>query len=129
MNLANVYHSQGKYDEALDYHQKSLSIKITTLGNDHRDVANSKYKIANVHESQGQLEEAKALFLECEKIFAKLFGVEHGKTQDARQRAATVGKQKDSVVDHETPVAAHMETAAAARPDSPPPQHAGSKRQ
>ena len=79
------------------------------------DVANSKYKIANVHESQGQLEEAKALFLECEKICAKVLGNDHENTQDARQRSATVGKQKNSVVDHKTPVAAHTEAAAVGR--------------
>ena len=50
------------------------------------------YNIAGVHESQGNLEEAKALFLECEKIYAKVFGDEHEETQDARERAATVGE-------------------------------------
>ena len=52
----------------------------------------SKYNIAGVHEIQGNLEEAKALFLECEKIYAKVFGDEHEETQDARERAAKVGE-------------------------------------
>ena len=42
--------------------------------------------------SQGNLQEAKALFLECEKIYAKVFGDEHEETQDARERAAKVGE-------------------------------------
>ena len=54
------------------------------------------------------------MFLECEKIYAKVFGNDHEETQDARQRAATVGKQ-DSVVDQQTPVAAHTEAAAVGR--------------
>ena len=36
-------------------------------------------------------------------------------TQNARQRAATVGKQKESVVDLQKPVAAHTEAAAVGR--------------
>ena len=62
-------------------------------------MATSKYNIAGVHESQGNLEEAKALFLECEKIYAKVFGDEHEETQDARERAATVGQEIDNEVD------------------------------
>ena len=62
-------------------------------------MATSKYNIAGVHEIQGNLEEAKALFLECEKIYAKVFGDEHEETQDARERAATVGQEIDNEVD------------------------------
>ena len=38
--------------------------------------------------------------------------VEHGKAQDARRRAATVGEPRDGGVDHETSVAAHRRAAA-----------------
>ena len=31
-NMANVYDSQGKYDEAMEYYQKSLSINLTIHG-------------------------------------------------------------------------------------------------
>ena len=51
-----------------------------------------------MHENQGNLEEAKALLLECEKIHNKVFGDEHETTQDARERAATVGDESDSEV-------------------------------
>ena len=39
------------------------------------------------------------MFLECEKIYAKVFGDEHEETQDARERAATVGQEIDNEVD------------------------------
>ena len=75
-------------------------------------MAQLKYNIASVHEKQGHLEEAKTLFLECEKIYAKVFGFEHEKPQAARRRAATVGEPRDGEVDHETSVAAHRTAAA-----------------
>ena len=39
------------------------------------------------------------MFLECEKIYAKVFGDEHEETQGARERAATVGQEIDNEVD------------------------------
>ena len=51
------------------------------------------------------------MFLECEKIYAKVFGNDHEKAKGARKRSAMVGKQ-DGEVDHETPVAAHKGAAA-----------------
>ena len=39
--------SQNKYDEALEYYNKSLDIRINKLGKDHTDVATSYNNIAN----------------------------------------------------------------------------------
>ena len=44
--------NQGKYEEALDYYNKALTIKINKLGEDHPDVA------GNVYQNQGKYEEA-----------------------------------------------------------------------
>ena len=38
-SIANVYYSQGKYAEALEYHNKSLEIKLRVVGPDHPQVA------------------------------------------------------------------------------------------
>jgi len=51
-DIGNVYYSQDKYDDALDYHQKSLNIRITVFGTDHPDVAKSYMNFANVCDSQ-----------------------------------------------------------------------------
>ena len=40
-NNGLVYDRQGKYEEALEYHQKSLDIEIRVFGSDHPDVAKS----------------------------------------------------------------------------------------
>ena len=50
VNMATVYKSQGKYDEALEYHQKSLSIRLTTHGDMHPAVAASYGNMAIVYE-------------------------------------------------------------------------------
>ena len=91
-NIGVVHETLADFEKALFHHQKALEIRTRVVGQDHLDVANSKYNMADLHESQGNLEEAKALFLECEKIYAKVFGDEHEETQDARERAATVGE-------------------------------------
>ena len=41
------------------------------------------------------MKEAEAIFLECEKIYSKVFGDEHERTLDTRRRAATVGHQAE----------------------------------
>ena len=53
-----MYDSQGKYEEALDYYNKALTIRINKLGEDHPDVATTYNNIANVYDSQGKYEEA-----------------------------------------------------------------------
>ena len=95
-NIGNVYNSQGKYEEALEIHSKSLDIKTRILGgNNHLDVAASKYNIASLKETQGDLEGARSLFLECEQIYLKVFGADHEETLDAAMRALTVGEEEE----------------------------------
>jgi tetratricopeptide (TPR) repeat protein len=91
-NIANVYNSQGKYDQALEYYQKDLEITVRLVGLDHPSVATSKYNVASAYEKQGKLEEARQLFLECEQIYSKVHGAQHEETVDAARRAATVGR-------------------------------------
>jgi tetratricopeptide (TPR) repeat protein len=91
-----VYDSQGKYEEALEIHSKSLDIKTRILGgNNHLDVAASKYNIASLKETQGDLEGARRLFLECEQIYAKVLGADHEETLDAAMRALTVCEEEE----------------------------------
>ncbi len=53
-NIGNVYNSQGKYEEALEVYTKSFDIKTRIYGGDnHLDVAASKYNIASLKETQG----------------------------------------------------------------------------
>jgi hypothetical protein len=41
------------------------------------------------------LEGARRLFLECEQIYVKLLGADHGETLDAAMRAMTVGEEEE----------------------------------
>ena len=71
-NIGLVYNTQGKYEEALDMYSKSLDINTRIYGGDnHPDVATSKYNIANLKETQGDLEGARRLFLECQGFWRR----------------------------------------------------------
>jgi tetratricopeptide (TPR) repeat protein len=59
--LGNVYDSLGQYEEALEYYQKSLDIKIRVVGGDQLDVAASYNNVAIIYEAQGKREEALAM--------------------------------------------------------------------
>ena len=41
------------------------------------------------------MEEAKKLFLECEQIYAEVYGQDHSETLDAARRAQNVGQERD----------------------------------
>ena len=52
-NIGNVYDSQGKYEEALEYYQKDLDITVRLVGQDHPDVAGSYKNIGIVYGKKG----------------------------------------------------------------------------
>ena len=90
INIGVVYAGKGEFENALVHMQKGLEIKTRVFGSDHPDVAMSKYNIASLKETQGDSEGARRLLLECEQIYAKVFGADHGETLDAAMRALTV---------------------------------------
>ena len=57
-NIGLVYNTQGKYEEALEYYQKSLDIEIRVVGGDHPDVATSFNNIGEVYWMKGDQENA-----------------------------------------------------------------------
>ena len=56
--MANLYQSQGKYEEALSHYLRALKILEKQLGEDHLDVAVSLNNLANLYQSQGRFDEA-----------------------------------------------------------------------
>ena len=77
-NVAIVYEAQGKYEEALEMHAKSLDIRTRILGGDnHLDVASSYSSIAVVNGRQGKYEEAFHLLEKSLDIRIKLVGFNH----------------------------------------------------
>ena len=87
-NIGLVYDSQGKYDDALDYYQKSLKIKITAVGSDHPDVAISKFNIASLLRNMDKAAESKQMFTEAAGIFRAALGADHPHTKMAERRSA-----------------------------------------
>ena len=73
--------------DALEAYSKSLEIKIKVVGQDHRDVADTKYNMASLHKKRGERDVARQLFLECEIVYAKVYGLDHSKTKEAAQQA------------------------------------------
>jgi len=91
-----VCRAQGKNEEALEAFSKTLDIKVKVVGQDSRDVADTKYNMAEAFEKQGSLEEARKLFLESAEIWATVLGEDdHDATVDARHRADTVGEEEE----------------------------------
>ena len=86
-NMGVVYEAQGKYEEALEAYSKSLHIKIKVVGQDSPHVADTKYNIAGIHKERGEKVAAKKFYLECETIYAKVYGPDHSETTDAAQKA------------------------------------------
>ena len=76
-SIASLYYSQGKYAEALEYHNKSLEIDLRVVGPDHPHVA-STYKSSRViYRQQAKYPEALEMYAKCLKIEEKVHGLEH----------------------------------------------------
>ena len=84
VNMANVYNSQGHYERALEYYQKSLDIEIAVVGHDHASVAMSYGNMGYVYRSLGKAEEAREMFTKTYSIFLKVLGPDHPHTQKAK---------------------------------------------
>jgi tetratricopeptide (TPR) repeat protein len=75
--LALLYKSQGKYNEAEPLYLRSLSIYEKQLGEDHPHVATSLNNLALLYRNQGKYEEAELLFLRSLSIMEKQLGENH----------------------------------------------------
>ena len=56
-------------------------------GYEHPIVAATMYNMAILHKERGERHVAKELYLECEAIYAKVYGPNHSKTIDGKQKA------------------------------------------
>ena len=81
-NIGNVYDSQGKYEEAMEMHKKSLDIKTRIYGGDnHPDVAVSYQNLAAVYQRQGNHVQTKEMVTKTYHIFLKKLEPDHPQTQ------------------------------------------------
>jgi tetratricopeptide (TPR) repeat protein len=76
-NLANLYHSQGRYSEAEPLYLEALELWRRNLGEEHPAVATSLNNLANLYYSQGRYSEAEPLLLQALELTRRNLGEEH----------------------------------------------------
>ena len=89
-NIAIVYNYQGKYDQALEYYQKALAIRLKKLGADHPNVADYYNNIAIVYNNQGKHDQALEYYQKALAIYLKKLGVNHPNVASCYNNIAAV---------------------------------------
>ena len=76
-NLAGLYDSQGRYEEAEPLYKRDLEISEKSLGKDHPSVATTLNNLAGLYYSQGRYEEAEPLYQRALTILKATFPSGH----------------------------------------------------
>src|SRR5260370_15520415 len=79
-NLAGLYHTQGKYEQAEPLFQRALKIDKQVYGKDHPDIASDLNNLAGLYHDQGKYEQAEPLYQRALAIREKLLGADHPHT-------------------------------------------------
>ncbi len=83
-NLAELYRTQKKYDEAEPLYQQALHINELALGAEHPHVALALNNLALLHKAQEKYAEAKTLYQRALVIYERALGLEHPNTRQVR---------------------------------------------
>ena len=76
-NLAALYESQGRYEQAEPLYLQALELSQRLLGEDHPNVATSLNNLAGLYKSQGRYNEAEPLYLQALELWKHLLGEDH----------------------------------------------------
>jgi tetratricopeptide (TPR) repeat protein len=76
-NLAGLYSSQGKYEEAELLYRSALEMYKWMLGEEHQNVATSLNNLAELYCSQRKYEEAEPLYRSALEMYTRVLGTEH----------------------------------------------------
>ena len=95
-NLAELYESMGRYEEALPLHQRSLAIREQELGSNHPDTASSLNNLAALYESMGRYEEVLPLYRRAVEIATQTLGPNHPNTQIFQKNLQSIRNTLDS---------------------------------
>jgi tetratricopeptide (TPR) repeat protein len=84
-NLASLYYSQGRYEDAEPLYLQALEIIKAQLGENHPDLVSSLNNMAYLYYYQGRYEEAEPLYLQALEIRKAQLGENHPNTQKVRE--------------------------------------------
>lgn len=101
LSIGNVYFDWSDYDTALDYYQKSLSLRKRVSGENHKETANCYANIGLVYEFKCEYKTALSYFQNSLTIRQKVFGENHLVTADSYHDIAAenylLGNYKDAL--------------------------------
>ena len=80
-NLAGLYDSQGRYEDAEPLYLQALEMTRKLLGQEHPYVASSLNNLAGLYKSQGRYEDAEPLYLQALEIAQAVLGENHPTTK------------------------------------------------
>jgi tetratricopeptide (TPR) repeat protein len=100
-SLANGYRSLGRYQEAVELDEKTLTISERVLGPEHPDTLYSRNNLATGYWSLGRYQEAVQLDEETLRIRERVLGLEHPDTLTSRSGLASgycsLGRYQEAV--------------------------------
>ena len=76
-NLALIYQDIGDLEQAKEYQQRALNIRLDKLGPEHVDVATNYNNLADIYQDLGDLEQAKEYQQRALKIALDKLGPKH----------------------------------------------------
>jgi len=70
----------------------------TMYGQDHPNVADSKYSMGLVYLERNEMDMARELFLECQRIYCKVYGPGHSLTVDTANAVQRASRRAEASV-------------------------------
>jgi len=101
-NLADVYRSQGRYDEAESLCSRALTGDEKALGSEHPDTLKAVHNLAIIYQLQGRYSEAEGLHKRTLSGREKVLGLGHPVTLDTMEKLTDFfnkqGQQEDEII-------------------------------
>jgi len=80
-NLAVLYFSMGRYEDAMPLYERSLGIRERELGSNHASTAASLNNLAGLYRSMGRYGEAEGFYIKSLVTCTEVLGETHPSTQ------------------------------------------------